>query len=119
MTGLDAAGTGAEGLVDSTLGSLCEHPESPMAATAVAALSATERCRSIQSGLGYAAMPAVRPTGAMEVTPAATASTAVTPVKPVARHFAVTTPFRSTRFGPEFTSVSNILTFRGYLTTHI
>ena len=41
MTGLDAAATGAEGLDDATLGSLCEHPESPMAATAVAALSAT------------------------------------------------------------------------------
>jgi hypothetical protein len=47
MTGLDAAGTGDEELDDGTLGSRCVHPASPTAATAVAALSATEKFRCI------------------------------------------------------------------------
>jgi hypothetical protein len=58
MTGLDAAGTGAEGLDDATLGSLCEHPDRPMTATVVAALSAKDMCRCIQSG--WATRPCLR-----------------------------------------------------------
>jgi hypothetical protein len=99
MTGLDAAATGAEGLDDATLGSLCEHPESPMAATAVAALSATDRCRCIQSGRpSYSATPDscsgviadVGPANAMQVTPAVAAAMVATAATPVARAFAIT-----------------------------
>lgn len=99
MTGLDAAGTGAEGLDGATLGSLCEHPESPMAATAVAALNATDRYRSIQSGRpSYSATPDscsgvvadVGPPDAMQVTPAVAAPTFATAATPVARAFGIT-----------------------------
>src|SRR4029077_15117721 len=58
MIGLDAAVTVADGLDGGTLGSRCEHPDSQNAATAVAALSTTDRCRCIQSGgPSYSAMP--------------------------------------------------------------
>lgn len=100
MTGLDAAGVGAEGLDDATLGSLwCEHPESPMVATAVAALSATDSCRCIQSGRpSYSATPdscsgavaGVGPTDAMHVTPVLAAAMFATAATPVARPFAIT-----------------------------
>jgi hypothetical protein len=99
MTGLDAAGVGAEGLDDATLGSLCEHPDSQMTATAVAALSATDRCRCIQSGRPcYSATPDscggviadLGPTNAMQVTPAVAAATFATATTPVARAFGIT-----------------------------
>ena len=47
MSGLDGAWTADVG-DDKILGPLCEHPESPNIATAVAALNATHRCRGIQ-----------------------------------------------------------------------
>ena len=59
MIGLDAGGTADEVADDATLGSLCEHPESPKAATAAAALSATDRWRCIHvSQQADAAAPA-------------------------------------------------------------
>src|ERR1700745_1821218 len=57
MSGLDVAWTGGEE-DDTTLGPLCEHPESPNAATAMAALSATDGCRCIQ--VGRATRPTLR-----------------------------------------------------------
>jgi len=46
MSGLDGAWTADVG-DDKILGPLCEHPESPNIATAVAAPNATHRCRCI------------------------------------------------------------------------
>src|ERR1700753_2978752 len=49
MTGVDAGGVTDDVADAGTLGSLCEHPESPTATTAAAAVRATDRCRCIHS----------------------------------------------------------------------
>src|ERR1700733_1368740 len=98
ISGLEVGDTTTELVDGSTLGSLCEHPASPKAAAAVAALSATDRCRCILTGRpGYSATPdswrglevAVGPTGAMEVTLGNIALLTATTAMPVARAFAV------------------------------
>jgi hypothetical protein len=128
ISGLEVGVNAAELVDGSTLGSLCEQPASPKAATAVAALSATDRCRCIQSGgPGYSARPdswrgldvTVGPTGAMEVTVGNIALMTATTAMPVARAFTVTgCPFGSPKSTPRLPAGAMTQLFMAFDYTH-
>jgi hypothetical protein len=128
ISGLEVGDTAAELVDGSTLGSLCEHPASPKAATAVAALSATDRCRCIHTGRpGYSATPdswtglevAVGSTGAMEVTVGNIALMTATTAMPVARAFAVTgCPFGGPKSTPRLPAGATTQLFTAFDYTH-